>query len=223
MSFLPGSARLQAGAFLLLAATSATFVACADSTGPVAGPIVVTLTDAPMDSVDSVNVYIVRVDAKAAATDSADAAANVEGGSRGGWTTIAEPQDTFELLSLRADTTVLSRTTLATGAWRSFRVIIDPLRSYVVLKDGTRLDGRTNMGNSGAPGVKFPSAGQSGIKVKLAAPVEITSDTTYLTIDFDAGQSFVPVGTSIRESGLIFRPVIRAEVTAVASRDSTRQ
>lgn len=206
-----GSRRLRAGAFALLAAASTAVVACSEGTGPASGPIVVKLTDAPMDDVDSVYVYIVRVDAKAASTDSADAATAVEGGARGGWTTIAEPRDTFELLSLRADTTVLNRTTLAAGAWRSLRIVIDPARSSVLLKDGTRLDGRTNMASTGEPGVKFPSAGQSGIKVQLATPIQITSDTTVVTIDFDAGQSFVPVGTSGRD-GFIFRPVLRAEV-----------
>lgn len=205
MQFLPGTRQLRAGALLVAVAAVTTAVACADSSGPAAGPIRVQLTDAPMDSVDSVNVYIVRVDAKPGVTDSADAA-NTGGG---GWTTIAEPRDTFELLSLRTDTTVLNRTMLAGGTWNSLRIVIDPARSYVILKDGTRLDGRTNMGSTGEPGIKFPSAGQSGIKVQLAQPMRITSDTTVVTIDFDAGQSFVQVGSTIRE-GLIFRPVLRA-------------
>ncbi|HET9453796.1 MAG TPA: DUF4382 domain-containing protein [Gemmatimonadaceae bacterium] len=208
MTFLPGTRRLRAGALLVAAVAATTTVACADGSGPAAGPIVVQLTDAPMDSVDSVNVYVVRVDAKPGVTDSADAA-NVSGG---GWTTIAEPKDTFELLSLRTDTTVLNRTMLAGGTWSSLRIVIDPSRSYVILKDGTRLDGRTNMGSTGEPGIKFPSAGQSGLKIQLSQPIRITSDTTVLTIDFDAGQSFVQVGETMRD-GLIFRPVLRADVT----------
>lgn len=213
MPFFSASRRFRAAALVLAAVAITTAVACADGTGPRHGPIVVQLTDAPMDSVDSINVYVVRVDAKPGATDSSDAANNVERSGRGGWTTIAEPHDTFELLSLRTDTTVLNRTMLASGIWNSLRIVIDPARSYVILKDGTRLDGRTNMGSTGEPGIKFPSAGQSGIKVQLSQPIRITSDTTVLTIDFDAGQSFVPRGESISQSGLIFRPVLRATVT----------
>src|SRR5690349_18582329 len=59
-----------------------------------AGTLVVHLTDAPFpfDSVKSVDVFVVRVDAKTSATDSAEAAqgADDDGKDKGGWTTIAE-------------------------------------------------------------------------------------------------------------------------------------
>ena len=103
-------------------------------------------------------------------------------------------------------------TDLPAGNWRGLRIVIDPSRSYVVLKDGTELNGRTNLAASGEPGIKFPSAATSGIKVNLSQPLRIDGDTTELTVDFDAGASFVARGTSAGE-GFIFRPVVKATVT----------
>lgn len=209
---LAASRRAGLLAVAAIAATT-TAVACADSTSPRAGTVVVELTDAPLDSVQSVNVWVVRVDAKAATTDSVDAAANAEGTSSGGWTTIAEPDALFDLLTLRTDTATVGVTDLPAGNWRGLRIVIDPSRSYVVLKDGTELNGRTNLAATGEPGIKFPSAATSGIKVNLSQPLRIDGDTTVLTVDFDAGASFVPRGTSASE-GFIFRPVVKATVKA---------
>lgn len=201
-------ASLMAAAAIVTATAA---VACAESTGPGApGTVVVRLTDAPLDSVQSVNVWVVRIDAKAAASDSTDAAAEVSGPSRGGWTTVAEPDALFDLLALRTDTATVGITGLPGGDWRSLRIVIDPSRSYVILKDGTRLDGRTNLA-AGEPGIKFPSAATSGIKVRLDRPLRVDGDTSVVTVDFDAGASFVARGTSASE-GFIFRPVVHAKV-----------
>lgn len=202
-------ASLMAAAALVTATAAA---ACAESIGPAApGTVVVRLTDAPLDSVQSVNVWVVRIDAKAAASDSTDAAAEVSAPSRGGWTTVAEPDALFDLLALRTDTATVGITGLPGGDWRSLRIVIDPSRSYVLLKDGTRLDGRTNLAASGEPGIKFPSAATSGIKVQLDRPLRVDGDTSVVTVDFDAGASFVPRGTSA-SAGFIFRPVVHAKV-----------
>lgn len=188
-------------------------VACSDSTSPRNGTLVVRLTDAPLDDVQSVNVWVVRIDAKAPATDSTDAADVAAGSSGRGWVTVAEPDAIYDLLQLRTDTTTVGVTPLPGGDWSSLRLVIDPAKSYVMLKDGTRLDGRTNLGATGEPGVKFPSASRSGIKIMLDRPLRIDGDTTEVTVDFDAGASFVARGATASE-GFIFRPVIRAEVTA---------
>lgn len=196
---------------IIAVAAATTAVACSDATNPNGGTVVVRLTDAPLDDVASVNVWVVRVDAKLATTDSADAAADVEGAPKGGWTTVAEPDQLFDLLALRADTATIGTADLPAGNWRSFRIVIDPSKSYVTLKDGTQLNGRTNLAASGEPGIKFPSAATSGIKVFLDRPLMMDGDTTALTIDFDAAQSFLARGTTAAE-GFIFRPVVRATV-----------
>lgn len=210
---LPFPNTRRAGLMAAAAVITATAaVACAESTGPGApGTVVVRLTDAPLDSVQSVNVWVVRIDAKAVASDSTDAAAEVSGPSRGGWTTIAEPDASFDLLALRTDTATVGITGLPGGDWRSLRIVIDPSRSHVMLKDGTRLDGRTNLAASAEPGIKFPSAATSGIKVQLDRPLRVDGDTSVVTVDFDAGASFIARGTSPSD-GFIFRPVVHAKV-----------
>jgi hypothetical protein len=175
------------------------------------GTLRVQLTDAPMDTslVRSVDVYVVRVDARAAGTDadsaSADSGTGDEDKGRGGWTTIAEPKAKIDLLALRGGrTTQLGEEPLAAGSYRAFRMIIDPAQSSITLNDGTVLTGTSS------PGVHFPSAGRSGIKIQLARPVTVGADSTStMLIDFDARESFVMKGPNMK-SGLTFKPVIHA-------------
>src|SRR5688572_1394936 len=87
------------------------FAACSDSTSPGArsgaGTVVVKLTDAPFPTseVQSVDVFIVRVDARTAGTDETEAGQNVDNASSGGWTTLATPNAKINLLSLQNGTT----------------------------------------------------------------------------------------------------------------------
>ena len=172
------------------------------------GTLAVRLTDAPFpfDSVKSVDVFVVRVDAKVAETDSADASrdADADDKGKGGWTTVAEPGAKFDLLTLRdGKSTPLGQASLPAGTYKGVRLIIDPAQSSVTLKNGTVLTATSD------PGIKFPSAGHSGIKVQLDRDVRIGADSTsQLTIDFDVGESFVMRGPAMR-NGLLFRPVIR--------------
>src|SRR5262245_15752479 len=70
-------------------------VACSDSTSPpsgaASGTIVVQLTDAPFltDSLRSVDIFVVRVEARVAAADSAAADANLVNGASAGWKVLA--------------------------------------------------------------------------------------------------------------------------------------
>lgn len=175
-----------------------------DQTGPRgSGRIVVQLTDAPFpfDSVKSVDVFVVRVDAKQAATDSADAAASTadSGKDAGGWVTLAEPKARFDLLTLRdGKFATLGEKALPAGSYKSFRLIIDPAQSGVTLKSGDSVS------------VTWPSAGRSGIKLQMAKDVTVGKDsTTALLVDFDVGDSFVMRGNAMR-NGLLFKPVIKA-------------
>jgi len=183
--------------------------ACSDSsTSQGHGMLEVQLTDAPFssDSVKRVDIFVVRVDAKQASSDSADVArgATDDSATVNGWTTIATPKQTIELLALRSGLfTTLGAKSMSTGSYQSFRLIIDPSQSSVTLKDGTVLT------STSSPNVTFPSAARSGIKINLTTPVVVaSSDTTKALVDFDVSQSFVQRGNAIATHGLLFKPVI---------------
>jgi hypothetical protein len=191
------------GMLALLAGTVGV-VGCAESTGPSNGRLVVRLTDAPFpySEVDRVDVYVVRVDARRTAVGDAEAE---NAGNMNGWTTVAETNAAFNLLDLQGGKTAnLGSTTLATGTYSGFRLIIDPQLSSVTLKDGTVLNGSSN------PGITFPSAHRTGIKINLDSPISVVADSSVMIVDFDVGRSFVLRGNSIRNNGLIFKPVLRA-------------
>ena len=171
--------------------------ACTDSSGTGTGLLTVRLTDAPFpfSEVARVDVYVIRVDARTAETTDAEAE---DEGNRGGWTTIATPNTLINLLDLGSGQTVnLGATTLPTGTYRSFRLVLDTDRSSITLKDGSE------------PPIHFPSAGSSGIKVKLDQPIQLTEDGSVMTLDFDIGRSFVLRGNRTT-NGFNFKPVIRA-------------
>jgi hypothetical protein len=213
----PTRGSLRALAFA--SAVAGTLAACAggsdESTTGVAagraGTLVVQLTDAPFpfDSVKSVDVFVVRVDARTTATDSAQAALDVDDASkeRGGWTTIAEPKAKIDLLTLRdGKTTTLGQAAIPAGTYKGFRLIIDPAQSSVTLKNGTVLTATSD------PGIKFPSAGQSGLKVQLDRDVTVGKDSTSkMLIDFDVAESFVMRGPAMK-NGLLFKPVLKGAV-----------
>ena len=208
-----------------IVATALFGVACSssDSISPASGSgtMVVRLTDAPFltDSVQRVDMYVVRVDARTSDVDSAgaDHGLSDDSASTGGWKTIASPNASFNLLSLQNGVaTTIGQSVLPAGTYSGFRFIIDPSRSSVTLKGGQVLTG------SSSPGIKFPSANRSGIKIVLAQPVVIVPNTTTsLLIDFDVNNSFVMRGNSIDKNGLLFKPVIKATVTNLALTNAT--
>lgn len=180
-------------------------------TGGSRGTVVVRLTDAPFptDSVDSVNVFVVRVDARMTSADSAAADSAEANASAGGWITLASPGRVYNLMALRNGIfAALDTTEVTAGNYSAVRLVIDPSRSRVVLKNGTVLSSNTS------PSVSFPSGSTSGIKVNLAGGLNVVAgDTTSLLLDFDLDQSFVLRGNSITQLGLLFKPVIIATVT----------
>ncbi|MES2180205.1 MAG: DUF4382 domain-containing protein [Gemmatimonadota bacterium] len=203
---------------MLAIGAASLLVACSDSgTAPgvanSSGTLVVQLTDAPFltDSVKSVDIFVVRVDARQADADSssADHALTDDSSSTNGWKTIASPNASINLLSLQNGVaTTLGQAALAVGSYSGFRLIIDPTKSSVMLKDGKVLS------NMSSPNVTFPSASKSGIKIVLGQPVPITAgSTTNLLVDFDVNNSFVLRGNSVHNNGLLFKPVIKATVT----------
>jgi len=183
--------------FAALAVSTFALGACSDSSGTGTGMLTVRLTDMPFpfSDVASVDVFVVRVDASKAEPTDVQAA---DESNTQGWTTVATPNALINLLDLSdGKTTNLGATTLATGTYNGFRLIIDPTKSSMTLKDGTH------------PDIKFPSAGPSGIKVILDNPINVTENGSVVTLDFDVGRSFVTRGNDAR-NGFIFKPVVRA-------------
>ncbi|HSA55409.1 MAG TPA: DUF4382 domain-containing protein [Gemmatimonadaceae bacterium] len=175
------------------------------------GVVVVRLTDAPFpfDEVESVDAFVVRIDARLTETTESEAAVVDEAAAEeGGWVTIAEPNASFDLLTLRGGNTAnLGQSTLLAGDYRSLRLILDVDQSSITLKDGTILTGTSS------PSILFPSAGHTGIKILLNEPVSVEDgSTTNLLIDFDVGESFIMRGTSLQQNGLLFKPVVKATV-----------
>ena len=186
---------------------------CSDnSTGPDQGRIAVRLTDAPfpLDQVESIDMFIVRVEAKLEATTEADADEDVDDGdaSNDGWIVLATPNASFNLMDLQDGVNVLlGEATVAAGSYQSIRLILDTDQSSITLKDGMTLSGTSS------PSILFPSAGKSGIKVLFTTPIEVDEgETTDLLLDFDAEESFVLRGNTIEQNGLLFKPVIKAIV-----------
>lgn len=184
------------------------------------GILVTRLTDAPFptDEVKSVDVFLVRVDARLAdvTDDDANQSVSAEASSNSGWKTIATPNASFDLLSLQNGiAATLGQAMLPAGTYNGFRLVIDQDKSSATLKTGMVLNGGST------PGIKYPSAGQSGIKIVLAQPVTIVAGTeTDLLVDFNVDQSFVLRGNTIDKNGLLFKPVVKASITNLALTNS---
>jgi len=176
------------------------------------GAMAVQLTDAPFpsDSLSSVDVFVVRVDARTATADSSSAAqgASDDSASMGGWTTLASPKTKVNLLAYQHGSALpLGVSGMPAGSYAGFRLIIDPSQSSVTLKSGAVLS------STSSPSVMFPSASRSGIKIVLSSPVTvIAKDTTTVLVDFMVDSSFVIRGNSITQNGLLFKPVVHATV-----------
>lgn len=214
-------AALAAAAFTIPVACSSDSDGATGLGGSGNGTVITRLTDAPFssDSVKSVDIFVLRVDAHGSAADSAtaDKALTSDSASANGWTTLATPNASFDLLSLQNGiTATLGQATVPAGTYSGLRLIIDPSKSSVTLKNGTKLT------SSSSPSVTFPSAARSGIKINLSSPVTVTDGgTTSLLVDFDVNNSFVQRGNTIDKNGLLFKPVIKATITNLATTNAT--
>jgi hypothetical protein len=183
------------------------------------GNVVVRLTDAPFltDSLKSVDIFVIRVDGRTDVADDAAADKDTDDGSADGWHTLATPNASYNLLALQNGvSTTLGNATIAPGTYNGLRLIIDPTKSSVTLKNGTKLTGTSS------PSVTFPSAAKSGIKINLSSPLKVVGGaTTTLLVDFNVENSFVQRGNSIEKNGLLFKPVINATVTDAATVNAT--
>ena len=208
---------------MAFAGAAAIGAACAGSSttglraGPNQGTIAVQMTDAPLvfDSVASVNIFIVRVDARRKDADSTEANDSLEVEHHGNdsehhdsttWVTIASPNASVNLLALQNGLTALIGTAaIDSGHFRGLRLVIDPSKSNVTLKNGTVLTTTSN------PPIQFFGSGKHGIDVQLDDDLDVRPGTmTTLTIDFKLGESFSMRGLSIGHDGLVFKPSVHS-------------
>lgn len=198
----------------IVAATVAGW-ACSDIsvTNPSHGTVAVRLKDAPFptDSVESVTVFVTRVEMRAVAADSAaaDSATSTSEAQARGWVVVASPAKSYNLLALRNGVFAeLGATDVAAGNYSAMRLVIDPSKSSVKLKNGMLLTGTSQ------PNVSFPSGSSSGLKINFGGGIQVVGgDTATVMLDFDLDQSFVLRGNSITQLGLLFKPVIHASVS----------
>jgi hypothetical protein len=212
--------------FALSAAMLLVVAACSDSTNAGTGTVGVRLSNAsvaasvanavaavegeaplPEGSVKSVDLFIVRVDAKRQAPTDAEVVENTEesDAENNGWVTVAEPNALFDLLTLADDAnTLLGDAVVAAGSYKGFRLIIDPAQSSLTLTDDTVIGGES------ITGLKFPSAAKTGIKINLSGgPLQVEDgETSTLVVQFDVSRSFVMLGSTIDQNGLLFKPVV---------------
>lgn len=145
------------------------------------GSVRVTLVDGPINGFLEVKVNLQRLEIS----------------GPGGWTTLAVPNRTVDLLTLQGGVTdVLTEgTTLPEGRYQMMRLVLGP-GNTVKLADGTVVP------------LETPSALQSGLKLPLSFEVE-AGTTKDVWIDFDAARSIqiVHAGASSR---YILRPTIWA-------------
>jgi hypothetical protein len=146
-----------------------------DSAGPQArGPLArVLLTDAPFpyDSVQSVNVHVVSIEA--------NAVPDTSGG--GEWVTIARPDRLFDLLQLQQGATaVLGEGALPAGQYQAVRMLVDAGRSSV------RWSGDLAM----TVQWPFPGGGVIPFFALVEAPLAVSDEGAEIVIDFDLARTF---------------------------------
>jgi len=148
-----------------------------DSSGPPHGkPLArVLLTDAPFpyDSVASVNVYVVRI----------EASTGLDTSGGGQWVLITEPQKAFNLLDLQQGTTAfVGAGELPAGQYHAIRMTIDTSLSSIVWNNGSTAP--VNWQN-------YSGSNEEPLYALVEYPVTVPTDGADIVIDFDIGRSFL--------------------------------
>ena len=168
------------------------------TTNTTTGTVVVRLTDAPSDDIQSATIWVSQV------------------ALFPGPVILSSAEASFGLLTLQNGVTVeLADQEVPTGNYTQPRLIVDSAR--VVLAPGkTFSDGSTTAS------LRVPSGSESGLKVNFGGRVSVTSGETVLLIDFDVSRSFVFQGPPGSPNGVSFKPVLHASVMNVAGSISER-
>ncbi len=197
--------------FLAVLLTAAVLMGCDDEVtgGDGEGRLRIMLTDAPGD-LDEAFVKIERIILIRSDTDSTNE------NSSGRLTFTPDVTGFINLLDLTGGEVlqIVDTTGIPEGTYSQLRIIID--EAYVTLKDGRvfATSGAALPSGVTADGtLRCPSCAQSGFKVKFSQGGLVINETSVVTIDFDAGQSF---GHQAGNSGQwIMRPVLRATATNI--------
>jgi hypothetical protein len=141
-------------------------------------PTRVLLTDAPFpyDSVASVNVFVVRVEASPRDTALEDIAAG-----RQTWVEVSAPNRSFNLLTLQQGATeLLGEGSLDAGQYTAIRLTIDPNQSSIKNPDGSDAV------------IHWTPAGQGQIVTDAVVqePLAVPASGAEIVVDFDVGRSF---------------------------------
>lgn len=138
----------------------------------------VLLTDAPFpfDSVGSVNIYIVKIDATTSLDTSGGAGSEP-------WETIVAPHQAFNLLALQQGlTTVVGEGQLSAGTYRAVRMIINTDSSSI--KWSSDQDAQVNWQN-------FTGTPEMMLYALVESPVDVPQQGADIVLDFDLGRSFL--------------------------------
>src|SRR5882762_9135240 len=133
----------------------------------------VLLTDAPFpyDSVTSVNLYIVRIEASTQMDTTG-----------GAWVVFAEPRQSFDMLQLQQGTTaLLGERQISAGQYHAIRMTIDTSLSSI---RGPAGQVRVNWNN-------YSGSNEMPLYASVDYPVNVASDGAEIVIDFDVGRSFL--------------------------------
>jgi hypothetical protein len=199
---------------LFLSALAALAMAACDRNGTGSGGparVSVRLTDAPGDLKEAW-VKIDRIYLKGGPADST-------GNGSGGVDLLTTATGWVDLLTLSGGRTaeLVSGTPVPAGRYSEMRLVV--CQAYVVEKDG---DVYATSGAELPAGVtadgtlQIPSGCSSGFKIKFSGdePVELASESTMMTVDFDVSQSF---GHQAGNSGRwIMHPVLHATAMGFA-------
>jgi hypothetical protein len=192
----------------LLAALA--MAACEDGTGGNGeARVSVRLTDAPGDLKEAW-VRIDRIYLKGGPADSL---------SNGSEDLLTTRTDWVDLLTLSGGRTaeLVSGAVVPAGRYSELRMVV--CEAYIVEKDGdvyATSDAVLPAGVTADGTLQIPSGCSSGLKIKFKTdePVELASESTILTVDFDVSQSF---GHQAGNSGRwVMHPVIHATAVGFA-------
>ena len=134
--------------------------------------ITVRLTDAPFpyDSLHSVSIYVVRIEASATQDTSGS----------GQWVLITEPRKAFDLLALQQGTTaLLGEGEMPAGQYHSIRMTIDTSLSSITWNDAAQHAAQVHW------------HGWSTIYAFVEYPVNVATQGADIVLDFDIGRSFL--------------------------------
>jgi uncharacterized protein YjdB len=158
--------------------------------------ITVRLTDAafPYDSLHSVTIYVVRIEAS-----------TMQDTSGGGtWVVITEPRKSFDLLALQQGTTaLLGEGEMPAGQYHRVRMTIDTSLSSITWNDAAQHPAQVNW------------HGWSTIYAVVEYPVDVPTQGADIVLDFDVGRSF-QFNFYSNNNEFDFTPLLRAINSAAA-------